>query len=163
MKPLYDLTNTYLEIANQLDDSENIDEEHLFLLESITGDIKEKCINIGYIIQNFELNLEALDSHVKKMQEKQYKLMTKINTLKSYLKNNLETCDIKKIESPYFNISIKINPAAVKIENENLLPNQYFKEIIKRSIDKKTISEDLKNNIFIPGAVLEKNTRLEIK
>lgn len=163
MKPLYDLKNTYLEISNQIEDSDDITEEHLFLLESIEGDIKEKCINIGYVIQNFEANVDMLDSHIKDMHEKVHKLMKKINTLKSYMKNNLETCNIKKIDSPYFNISIKLNPPSVKIENEDLIPSQYFKEIVQRSIDKKTISNDLKNNIYIPGAHLEKNTRLEIK
>jgi archaellum component FlaC len=163
MKPLYDLTNTYMQIAAQIDDSDSINEEHLFLIESITGDIKEKCINIGYIIQNFEADVDTLDVHIKKMQEKQLRLMNKINSLKSYVKNNLETCDIKRIESPYFNISIKINPASVKVQDESLVPSQYFKEIIKRNLDRKTISEDLKNNIFIPGVTLEKNTRLEIK
>lgn len=163
MSKLFELKNTYLSIEDEINSSDEISEEQLMVFESIEDDIKEKSINIGYIIQNLESEIDSIDKAIKSMQLRQAKLMKKSNSLKEYLKLNLEVCNMKEIKSPYFDIKVKINPYSVLIENESLLPDSYFNEKITKIIDKISIRNDIKNNIFVPGAALSQTTRLEIK
>lgn len=163
MSKLFELKNTYLSIEEEINSSEEISEEQLMVLESIEDDIKEKSINIGYIIQNLESEIDSIDKAINNMQLRQSKLMKKSNSLKEYLKLNLEVCNMKEIKCPYFDIKVKINPYSVLIENESLLPDSYFNEKTTKTIDKISIKNDIKNNIFVPGATLSQTTRLEIK
>ena len=163
MSKLYSLKDQYLSVEDDINSSDEISEEQLMTIESIKDDINQKSINIGYLIKNLECDVSAIDDAVKNMQERQSKLMKKIEYLKQYLKYNLESCQIKEINSPYFDIRIRINPPSVKIEDEGLVPDQYFNEKIIKNIDKRRISDDLKNNIFVPGVTFTQATRLEIK
>lgn len=163
MSKLYSLKNQYLSVEEDINSSDEISEEQLFTLESIEDDINNKSINIGYLIKNFEAEINAIDDAVKSMQDRQSKIMKKVESLKQYLKYNLESCHINEIKSPYFDIKLKLNPPSVKIEDENLIPEHYFCEKTIKNIDKRKISDDLKNNIFVPGVQLTRASRIEIK
>ena len=97
------------------------------------------------------------------MQDRQIKLLNKINCLKDYLKYNLESSKISEVKSPHFDIKVMINTPRVNITDESLIPTQYVKETISKSIDKRSICNDIKNDIIVPGATLERQTRIEIK
>jgi hypothetical protein len=100
---------------------------------------------------------------MQEMKTRADKLNNKIENIKTWLKSNLEKCDIKEINSPHFDIKIKLNPESVVVKDENLVPYFYFKEIIRRQLDKSLLSKALKDNMIIPGVFLERRTRLEIK
>lgn len=161
--PLYKISQSYKEIVEQIEECEDFSDEHKALLDSIGTDLKDKAINIGSLVQNLEAEANAIDEAVKKMQDRQSRLMNKILSLKDYLKHNLESCAVKEIKSPEFDIRIKTNPPSVVINNESEIPEQYYKETVTKRIDKLSISQQLKNNIFIPGATLETRTRIEIR
>jgi len=100
---------------------------------------------------------------MKNMEQRFTRVMKKITALKDYLKTNLEQCNIKEVKSPYFDIKIRTNPPSVIIEDESMIPLQYFREKLMRTLDKSTIAQELKNNIMIPGVHLQRQTRLEIR
>ena len=76
----------------------------------------------------------------------------------------MERAGITKIESPWFVVSIKNNPASVKIDDEWLIPCDYMREIPARfEPDKKMIKSAMDEGYQVPGCYIERGTRLEIK
>lgn len=163
MKPLYEISIEYQEFINSIDDCEEFTEQHLATLSAIQGDLKEKAINIGSYIKNIDAEYQAINMAIADMEKRQEKILKKANKLREYLKTNLEQCEIREVKSPYFDIKIKNNPLSVDIFDESLIPSEYKEEIVLNRIDKRRLSDALKNNFTIPGASLAQKTRLEIR
>ena len=86
-------------------------------------------------------------------------------SIKEYLKTNMERTEITKIECPYFVISVKKNPPALKVEDEAKIPDKYFSipEPPPPVLDKAKLKDDLKAGLEIEGALLTVGTSLQIK
>lgn len=163
MKPLYEIAIDYQRMIHELMESDEISTEQIEALNELNGDIKEKIINVSAFIKNLEAEHESIEKAIDAMAERSSKIQKKVEKLKEYLKNNMEICEIKEVKSPYFDIKLRMNPPSVLIKDENLIPKEYLKEIVVHKIDKVLISQCLKNNIPIPGTLLENRTRLEIR
>ena len=163
MKPLYEIATEFKELLNEITDAEEFNDEHMEMLNQCREDLDKKIINIVSYIKNLESENEAIEKAIVSMNDRNKRLNKKIEKLKDYVKNNMESLQIKEVKSPYFDVRIKYNPPSVNIKNEGIIPAEYFKEFIFVKIDKNLISEHLKQNISIPGTYLEKKTRLEIR
>lgn len=163
MRPLYEIANEYQSLLAQVVNCDEILPEMIDELNSVTGDIKEKAVNVAAFIKNLEAEAEGIEKAVEAMQERALRINRKVDSLRDYLKMNLESCHLNEVKSPFFDIRIRTNPASVAIMDEKLIPEQYFREIMMRKVDKMMLSQELKNNAIIPGVALEKRTRLEIK
>lgn len=166
MKPLYEITAQYSSLNNLLD---NIGEDEKDCcdiesqLQQLQGELKEKSINIASAIKNIENYVNGLSEIENSIKKKKKSSETILDKLKTYLKCNLENVGISKIESSFFNISIKKNPVSVVIEDEKLIPEQFMrkKEIIE--IDKIKIKNSILSGEEVLGASVGQSTRLEIK
>lgn len=163
MRPLYEIANEYQSIASSISDSDEITVEQIEALDQVSEDVKQKAVNIGALIRNLEVEANSINDAIVKMESRQISVNKKIEHLKEYLKLNLERCELKEVKSPMFDIKIKINPAAVVIQDIQSIPDKYFKEIIDRKLDKFLISQELKNEVMIPGVCLERRTRVDIR
>ncbi len=160
---LFEISTQYQQLMNDIAECDEITSEQLQAIESIDDSMQEKAKAIGAVIKNMESDYFAIQDAIKTMEDRARKINTKIDNLKSYLKSNLEACDIKEVKSPFFDIKIKLNPASVIIQDESLIPSQYCKEKLYRFVDKAMISKELKNNVIIPGVMLAMQTRIEIR
>lgn len=162
MKPLFEISNEYTALIQELENADELTDEHVKLLNQLDGDLNSKALNVGAYIKNIQLESESIDHVIKDLGARRDKLEKKIERLKDYLKINLEKCSIKEIKSPLFDIKVRNNPPHVVVIDEALIPADYIKETVMRRIDKALISQELKKDIFIPGAMLEQNTSLQI-
>jgi len=162
---LYEITNQYLELLNNISDKETgeIDENALVWLNDFKDDIKTKSISIASFIKNMEAERDAISDAVKAMEVREDRLRDKINYLGQYLKVNMERCEINEISCPYFAIKLKKCPVSVDIINEEFIPEEYIKRKEVISIDKIKLKNDLQSGLEITGASLKNNNRLEIK
>jgi len=163
MKPLYEISSQYEKLMNDIMQCDEINQEQLSSITLIEDNIKDKSINVAAFIKNLESESDCIDKVISSMEERQRKVISKINFLTTYLKENLEKCNINEVKSSMFDIKIKLNPASVVVQDEKIIPSHYFKEMIMKRLDKTMISNELKNNIMIPGVSLERRTRIEIK
>lgn len=163
MKPLYEIANDYLFLINQLAESEEITDEQMELLDQSRDNLQQKIINVGAFIRNLESEQDAIEKAIDDMAERSSKLTKKIDKLKEYVKVTMENFNIKDVKSPYFQIKVRANPPSIVIQDEKMIPSKYIKESVTRKIDKQLIYQELKNDIKIPGALIENKTRLEIK
>lgn len=160
---LYDISTQYQHIFNNiLEDDDDVNNEEI--LSIIADNIQDKAIAIASFIKNLEVQRNAIEDARKMMQEREKRLDKKIEWMKNYLLVNLLKCDIKEItKSPYFLIKVRKCPPSVAILDENLIPNDYkiTKEIV--TFDKNKMKADMLEGVYIEGADLSFNQRIDIK
>lgn len=154
---LYQLTSQY----QALTDMDIPAEEKADTLDLIEESIQEKGKNIGFVLQSFDAQETALKSHLTDVQAKIKAIQNHRDRLKEYLKEGMERCDIQKIESPYFTISLQKSPASVVIDDESQIPDDYFE--YKRSPKKSLIKEAIGEGYEIPGCHLETGNHVRIR
>ena len=165
MSALYELAAEYREAAHKLADLD-IDEQTIAdTLEGMAGDIEQKAVAVAMIIKNKQAEADAIAYAIAGMAERQKAKIKAAESLKSYIRQNLEACDIKKVECPFFCISIRSNPPAVVVDDEASLPGSFFSypPTPAPRPDKSAIKEAIKAGATVPGAHIESSTRLEIK
>jgi hypothetical protein len=156
------------EYRQQLDQLEQMGlDEQTFqdTLESISGSIEEKSINVAMFVRNLEASAAAIDTQIESMEERSKAIRKKADHVKDYLRANMEHAKLQKIESPFFVLSIRKNPASLVLDDESKVPTSFLKtpEPPPPMLDKAKIKEAIKNGHVVPGAHLETKTRLEIK
>lgn len=156
------------EYRTQLDQLEQLGlDEQTFndTLESINGDVQDKCVNVAMFARNLESTADAIEEQAKQMVERARAIRKKSEHVREYLKGNMEHAKLQKIESPYFVLSIRKNPVSVVIDDEKLVPPSFLKvpEPPPPALDKTKVKEALAAGQVVPGAHLEQKTRLEIR
>lgn len=163
MKPLYEITNEYLYFLNKICESEEITEEDFSNLDNYKDDIKQKIINISSFIKNTEHECESIDRAIFDLAERCKMKRERIERIKEYLMNNMDILKITEVTCPYFDVKIKKNPCSVDITNMDKLPKEYIKEVILTKVDRKSIALKIKSGEEVPGAILQRTNRVEIK
>ena len=164
MAALFELAAEYRAISDKLHDLDMDEQTISDTLESIGGDLQEKSVNVAKYFRNMEADADKIEEAAKAMMERAKAIRKRSASLKKYLHDNMERAGITKIESPWFVISIKTNPASVKIDAESLIPDDYMREIPARfEPDKKMIKSAMDEGYQVPGCYIERGTRLEIK
>lgn len=164
MTALYVLAGQYRDLYDKLNDSELPDEVIADTLEAEGGELMDKGVNIGKLFRNMEAAAEQIKQAEQQMAARRKIIERRADRLKQYLHENMERAGISKIESPWFVISIKNNPESVCVDDESSIPRDYFKEIPATfQLDKTLVKQAIKDGYTVPGAHLERGTRVEIK
>lgn len=162
---LYVLADEYQQAATQLADLDLPDEVVADTLESLQFPIEQKAANVAMFVRNLEATAEAIKAAEGEMAKRRKALENRASSVREYLKVNMLRTGITKIECPLFKISVRDNPASVRVIDESAIPSQFMRqpEPPPPSPDKKAIGEALKSGDDVPGCVLERGNRLEIK
>ncbi len=162
---LYQLTNEYQLIQMKLLESDFDEQTIADTLEGASGDIEAKSINVAMFIRNLETSAEAIKQAEKEMADRRKAIEKKADSIKQYLKDNMQRCGITKIESPYFALTIKKNPPSVVIDDVGAIAGELYvyPDAPSPYPDKKAIAELLKAGKEVNGAHLEQADRLDIK
>lgn len=164
MTELYELATQYRSMADRLHDLDLPEEVIADTLEAEGGEITEKATNVAKLFRNMEADAEKIEDAARQMIARAKAIRRRSDSLKQYLKSNMEKAGIQKIESPWFVLSIKTNPASVVVDDESLIPGDYMREIpAKQEPDKKLIKSAIDEGLTVAGCHVERGTRLEIK
>lgn len=161
---LYQLADQYLQILEKTDEAEN-DDALSVLLDSLSGDIEEKATNVAMYIRNLEASAESIKAAEKQMADRRKALESKSDRIKQYLLENMTRLSIKKIECPYFSISVRDNPESLIVDINAQIPDEYYKQPPPpdKVLDKIALKKDLKEGLIVEGCRLERKQRVDIK
>ena len=152
MASLYELANDYTELMEL---EGQVDEEQLNQIkELVENEIKNKSGNIVKLIMNIQSDVKAIDEEIKRLNKKKKAKNNTIDSIKEYTKNHLLAMEMKKVETPFGNITVRNNPASLKISDETLIPMEYIEEEIVKNVNKSAIKDLLKDGKEIPGCEL---------
>ena len=161
---LYEITNAYQNIFNQIDETGEVNESFITQLETIQEDFEQKAILVASYIKNLEAEELAISNAIDEMKARKDGLSKKADSLSEYLQFNLQSLSINEIKSsPYFKIRLKKCPASLDVFDETLIPDEYMREKVTITPDKMKIKEVLAEGIEVPGCSIQHKIKLEIK
>lgn len=164
MTALYNLATEYRAAADRLHDLDVPEEVIADTLEGLAGEVEAKSTNVAFVVRNLEALADQIKAAEGEMAKRRKAIENRAARIRDYLKTNMERCEISKIESPYFVISLCNNPESVEIMDESLIPRDYLREIpVSFQPDKSLIKVAIKEGYEVPGCALKRTQRLQIK
>ena len=127
-------------------------------------EVMKAKLNLELMNKNMELRDTTLYQEIKDLETSIKELSTQETQIKEQGKNLLLNAGLKKFEALNGTI-IQLNstPWALKIEDESLVPQEYWKEKVTKSIDKTTLKKDIKEWLIIDWVIIEVDYNLVIK
>lgn len=158
---LHDIGKDYLGFLESDMDKEQLAD----CLESIEGAFEEKGTNIVKVINSLDAEMiKPIDDEIKRLQARKKAIVNNKESLKEYLRYNMQMTGINKIKHPLFSITLGKPTVTCEVVDVDFLPDEYVTTEVSLKPDKKAILKDLKDGKEINGAVLsEGKPRLLIK
>lgn len=159
---LYQITNAFPSI---MENDEINEEEKKQIKQELTLLLQQKSQNIIGYLRNIELTIGAMKEEESRIATRRKSLENRLSKFKQYVKECMESNNIKKIETGLGTLSIAKSPISVEIVNEDEVPSEYKTEVITIKIDKNKIKENFKETGEIPTGINinSNNTSLRIK
>lgn len=157
---LYEYAELFNNAFNEMEALDDIPHEVIAdTLEGIMAPMQDKALSVAAFILNTDAEIKAMDEAIARIKSRQESKKKRVEWLKSYLLGNLQAVGINRIESAELSVKIRDCPESVQIVNEDLIPVQFKREVIKTEIDKRAI----KSAGGCPGADLVKNKTIVFK
>ena len=162
---LYQIADQYLADMQKLQELELDDQCFADTLESLSGDLETKAINVSMFIRNLETSAEQIKAAEEQMYARRKAIEKRAASIKEYLLANMQRTGISKIECPHFKIALRDNPESVVIAMDADIPAEYMRqpETPPPAADKAAIKAALKLGVVIAGCSLERKQRIDIK
>lgn len=162
---LYQISAEYRATADQLADLDLPEEVVCDTLESISGDLELKAVNVASFVRNLEASAAQIKEAEQQMANRRKAIEKRAENVREYLLNNMVHAGIKEISCPYFKLSVRDNPVSVVINEPGLIPAAYMTEPVAPppAPDKALIKKAITDGFEVPGAHLARAKRLEIK
>jgi outer membrane murein-binding lipoprotein Lpp len=162
---LYVVAAEYRAAADQLADLDLPEEVVRDTLESISGDLEAKSVNVASFVRNLEASADQIKEAEAAMAARRKAIEKRAANVRQYLLDNMIAAGITKIECPYFKLAVRDNPPSVVINEPLLIPMQYMTDPAPPppAPDKKLIAQAIKDGFDVPGAHLARGKRLDIK
>lgn len=152
-------------IEQMFDDGCSDDElnEALQLLDKVEDNFNNKAINVAAYIRNLEAEETAIAEAKKAMDTREKAIKNKRLRLENYLLNQMLLTGTKQVKCPYFVLSVRTNPASLKVDANAKLPESLLLPPKPREPDKKAIKDLIQKGMVIEGCSLVNGQSLSIK
>jgi hypothetical protein len=156
MTTLRDITAEHNELALLVERDEFSADDVKDTFEALEGEFSAKAQSLVAVVNNMKADTTAIDEEIQRLTARKKVMVNKQESLRSYLKMNMQASGITNIKCPLFSITLAKGRDVAVIDDEGAIPEDY-KEIVETTkIDKRAILADLKKGP-ISGARLEKS------
>lgn len=154
---LYEISEQYSELQALADsDDENMKEAVATTLECIEGNFNEKAKALVTVVHNMDSDVESLDAEIKRLQARKQAIKNRQDSMREYLRDNMERTGIKKISCPLFTINCVAGREIAVINDDTAIPDEYMAVKTEIKPDKAAITKALKDGVEIPGVSLDR-------
>lgn len=153
---LYELTGQLIALNAMADDPE-MAEAVTDTLEGLNMELSEKAEKIMYLVANRDSDIDALDNEINRLTARKKQINNFKNSLKEYLRFNMEASNTSKIECPLFTITLAAGRDIAIIDDSDLLPDEYVKVETTVTPVSADILKALKAGETVTGAHIEKS------
>lgn len=143
MNSLYEITNA-LQVLQEKDIEEMSEEEKAELEQKLEELLVQKSGSVIKFIQNLQSNVDAIKNEEKRLKEARQYLENRQEKFQEYVIKCMDKIEAKEIITDSGILRTRNNPLSVEIEDEDLVPNKYKKQVIETKIDKNAIKSDFK-------------------
>lgn len=153
MTTLYTIAEQFKELAALADTAdEDLAVALRDTMEGIEGEFQEKGKAIAMITLNIDGDLEAIQSQIDRLTERKRIINNRKESLKEYLRSNMDAAGITKITHPLFTITCGKGKPIVVIDDEKAIPDDFVNVKVTSAPDKAAIAKALKDGQEVPGA-----------
>jgi Siphovirus Gp157 len=153
MTALYTISAQYQELAAL---AETGDEDLAVAvrdtMEGIAGEFQEKGKALAMVTLNMDGDLDAIQAQIDRLSERKRLLQNRKDSLKEYLRTNMEASGITKITHPLFTITLGKGKPIVVIDEEAKIPDEYMNTKVTSTPSKVDIAKAIKDGKDVPGA-----------
>ncbi|MFQ9546396.1 MAG: siphovirus Gp157 family protein, partial [Clostridium sp.] len=128
MMKLYELTQNYLNLQELLENPEIPAEMIETALNEVGGQIEDKAENIAKLIKTLEADVSGFKAEEKRLADRRKSLENRVTGLKNYIDNSMKVTGKNKFKGQLFSFSIQKNPPSLNVEDEKLIPEEYWIE-----------------------------------
>lgn len=160
---LYALAEQYNRVAELLESADDI-EALQDTLESLEDAFEDKIESIVKLMRSKAKERDAIDEEVIRLRSRAEKINKEVEWLHTYIESQMIVTGKEHVKSPLFDIKFKLNPPAVNVLDEFVIPQMYFvtKEPVV-SLDKRAVMDAMKSGKVIPGVEVVQRKSLQIK
>lgn len=165
---LYEIAGQYRQLAETLADGDFDMQTIADTIEAsgIVDALQDKAQGVELVARAAVAYVPAIDAEIARLQALKERRQKIAQGLRDYLRVNMETAGIDKIECPLFRLTLKKNPPAVEVLDERQVPSQFWvtppPKVPEPRIDKKAIAAAIKAGEEVPGAKLVQANRLDV-
>ncbi len=153
MSRLYELTGQFKELAALADGAdEDLAVAVRDTMQAIEGEFQEKGKAIAMIALNIDGDLEAIQKQIDRLAERKRIINNRKESLKEYLRENMDASGITKITHPLFTITCGKGKPSVVIDDQNAIPDEYMRVTTSMAPDKAAIAKAIKEGKTVEGA-----------
>lgn len=161
---LYNLSADYLRILDLLEEPETDSQVLEMELDKIAGLITHKAEAIAGLVKQLESMSAMRRSEADRMRDLSAANQRDADRLRDYVLRHMQAIGSERIDTARFRLSVRSNPPAVQVLEEQLVPPKYVKTITTTSVDKRGILEQFKASGEVPNGVdITRSSRLEIR
>ena len=172
MLELYKIANEYRRLADQLEAADTPEEMIQTIrdtMESLSFDFEDKAEAMAALIAEGKATIDACDKEIERLHRKIERTWAQIDSIKTYLQNEMEYSGIRKLKAGTWNISIAKNGGKAPIvwtedpsELVGKIPELYVKTV--RTVDTGFVRKALEEGATLDFAALgERGESLRIK
>lgn len=151
MTKLYDIANEYAQLLSEDLPSDMIADT----VEAFEGEFTDKVENILGLIKNEQYTCDALKSEAKKLNERAKATQNRIDNLKSYIIESMNTLDKKSMQAGVHALTVRAPSKSVNIIDAHKLPAEFVEYVTEVKPDKNLIKEKLNLGEQIEGAEMQ--------
>jgi DNA polymerase II small subunit/DNA polymerase delta subunit B len=153
MTALYEISTKYQELAALADaGDEDLAKALSDTMEAIEGEFQEKSKALAMVTLNMDGDIDAISAQIARLTERKKMMVNRQESLKEYLRSNMERTGITKISHPLFTITLGKGRPVVVIDEESKIPDEYMNTKVETTPKKAEIAKALKEGKDVPGA-----------
>lgn len=160
---LYEISESMEKVLNNLPENPTPEEVEKFQKEylELDGKLHDKVDDTVKYMRWLETNISAIDEEIARLNKLKSPLTNKVDRLKWYIKTAMDIAGHEKIETSICKVWYK-DSEYVDLYDESILPSQFFKEKVTKSVSKSDIKKAIKDGNDVPGAALGKRRNIQI-
>ena len=156
-KTLYQISADFERVLDMCYDETISDEEIQAALAQLEGELTEKVSNGIAVIQQLKATADATNTEIQRLIQHKRAIESRVNFLKNYYLDHLTRIGKTKVLTARGAMTISkaggLKP--IKIDDADLIPTEYKREITTTEIDKDALREALERGDVVSGAHLE--------
>lgn len=146
---LYELSNDLVALRD-MDEIEDVQQ----IKEIIANEVANKSKGIIQVVRSLESDVDAIKTEMDRLNKLKKVKENNIKRLRDYTKVCMEQMEVKKIETPVGNLTLRKGVSTLKIDDESKLPSKYIEVVQTSKVNKDLVKSDLKAGIEVEGAYM---------
>jgi hypothetical protein len=155
MSHLYELTGNMKELEKLAESDPDMVLSVADTLEGIQAEFNDKAQAVMIVANSMDSDIDAIQKELDRLTARKRAIVNRKESLKDYLRENMEANGIKQIKCPLFTINCVHGREVAVVDNEEELPDDFIKPKVTMQVDKAELTKALKEGP-VSGAHLER-------